>query len=178
MHIHPKLNIHQDEGLDINRVQGLTIQSCKIIYQNLQSLYNKHNYAPNHILNSNEMDIQTRKQLTTRVLAKRSSEQVYNTIPKSREWLYFNYIVNAVRTTFPRFYIFKGEKIWNDYLQLCKPRTYMVMQSKTWMTTFLFKEFFYFFKRSIPSGIFLLNRHLFIFNGHGSHVTLEAIEQA
>jgi hypothetical protein len=40
----------------------------------------------------------------------------------------------------------------------------------------LFKEFFFFFfKRSIPNGISLTNRHLFILDGHGSHVTFEAI---
>jgi hypothetical protein len=35
-----------------------------------------------------------------------------------------------------------------------------------------------FFKRSVPSGISLSNRHFLIIDGHGSHVTLEAIEQA
>jgi len=45
------------------------------------------------------------------------------------------------------------------------------------MTTSLFKEFLSFFKRFILSGISLTNRHLFILDGHGSHVTLEAIEQ-
>jgi len=33
-------------------------------------------------------------------------------------------------------------------------------------------------KRSIPNGISLTNRHMFILDGHASHVTLEAIEQA
>ncbi len=51
------------------------------------------------------------------------------------------------------------------------------MQSKAWMITFLFKEFLSFFKRFIPSGICITNRHLFILDGHGSHVTLEVIEQ-
>jgi hypothetical protein len=46
------------------------------------------------------------------------------------------------------------------------------------MTTFLVKEFLYFFKRSIPSEISITNMHLLILDGHGSHVTLEAIEQA
>jgi hypothetical protein len=54
----------------------------------------------------------------------------------------------------------------------------MAMQSKAWMTTFLFKEFLFFFKRSIPSGITLTNRHFLILDGHGSHVTFETIEQA
>jgi hypothetical protein len=46
------------------------------------------------------------------------------------------------------------------------------------MTTFVFKDFLSFFKRSIPSDIFLTNKHMLIFDGHGSHITLEAIEQA
>ncbi len=52
------------------------------------------------------------------------------------------------------------------------------MQTKPFMTALLFKELFSFFKRSIPNGISLINKHLFIFDGHGSHVTLEEIEQA
>ncbi len=46
------------------------------------------------------------------------------------------------------------------------------------MTNFLFKELLSFFKRLVPSGISLINRHLFILDGHGSHVTLKAIEHA
>jgi hypothetical protein len=54
----------------------------------------------------------------------------------------------------------------------------MAMQSKAWMNTFLFKEFLSFLKRFIPSGISITNKHLLILDGHGSHVILEAIEQA
>jgi hypothetical protein len=46
------------------------------------------------------------------------------------------------------------------------------------MTSFLFKEFLSFFKRSIPSGISPSNRHLLALNGHGSHVSLKAIKHA
>jgi hypothetical protein len=52
------------------------------------------------------------------------------------------------------------------------------MQSRAWMTTFLFKEFLSFFKRFIPSGISITNKHLLILDGHQFHVTLEAIKQA
>ncbi len=103
---------------------------------------------------------------------------MYNTIPKSRELLIINCVINAARTTLPWFYIFKGKRIRSDYIQLRKPRTCMAMQSKAWMTTFIFKEFLFFFKRSILGGIFFINRHLLIFDCHGSHVTFEAIEQA
>jgi len=53
----------------------------------------------------------------------------------------------------------------------------MAMQSKAWMTTFLSKKFLSFFKKSILSGISLTNKHLLIFDRHGSHVVLEVIEQ-
>jgi hypothetical protein len=42
----------------------------------------------------------------------------------------------------------------------------------------LFQRVFFSFKKFIPSGVSLTNRHLLIINGHGNHVTLKAIEQA
>jgi hypothetical protein len=69
---------------------------------------------------------------------------VYNTIPKSREWLIINCVINAIRTSLPWFYIFRGKKIQDDYIQHYKTITYMAMQLKTWMITFLFKEFLFF----------------------------------
>ncbi len=65
-----------------------------------------------------------------------------------------------------------------DYIKLCKQGTCMVMQTKTWETNFLFKLLLFFFKRLIPSGISFVTRHLLILDGHASHVTLKAIEQA
>jgi hypothetical protein len=103
---------------------------------------------------------------------------MYNIIPKSKEWLTINFVVNAAGTTLLGFYIFRGKMICDNYIQFCKPWTCMATQSKAWMITFLFKEFSFFFKRFIPSGISITNRHLLILDGHGSHVTLEAIEQA
>jgi len=54
----------------------------------------------------------------------------------------------------------------------------MAVQTKTWMTSFFFKEFLSFFKKLVLGGISLNNHHLLALDGHGSHVTLEVIEQA
>ncbi len=126
-----------------------------------------------HIWNSNETGIQVRKQLGVKVLTKKYSHQVYNTIPKCKEWL----TINATWRLILRFYIFQGERIRDDYFKHCKFGTCMVVQTKAWIISFLLKEFLSFFKRSIPSGISPSNRHLLILDGHGSHVSLEAIEQ-
>jgi hypothetical protein len=53
----------------------------------------------------------------------------------------------------------------------------MAMQNKAWMICFLLKKSF-FFKRFVLSTMVLTNPHLLISDGHGSHVTLKAIEQA
>ncbi len=52
------------------------------------------------------------------------------------------------------------------------------MQTKAWMTSFLFKKNLSFFKELILGEIFQSNRHLLIIDGHGSHVMLETIVQA
>ncbi len=50
---------------------------------------------------------------------------MYNIIPKSKEWMTIDCVVNVEGTTLLGFNIFK-----RDYIQLYKLGTYMVMQSK------------------------------------------------
>ncbi len=58
-----------------------------------------------------------------------------------------NYLVNVAWGSLLGFYIFKSERITNDYIRHHKLGTCMEMQAKAWMMTFLFKEFLSFFKR-------------------------------
>jgi hypothetical protein len=123
-------------------------------------LYTKHNYNTNYIWNFN--GIQARRQNGAKVLAKQRSQQVYNTIPKSKEWLIINDVVKASGGFIPTFYIFKGEKLHDNHIQNCKPCSFMEMQKKAWMTSKMFKEFLSLFKRSILRGISQSNCHLLI----------------
>jgi len=56
-------------------------------------------------------------------------------------------------------------------------KTCMTMQTKVWMTSFLFKEFLSFFKDFVPGEISQINCHLLILDSHGSHVTQKALKQ-
>jgi hypothetical protein len=49
---------------------------------------------------------------------------------------------------------------------------------KVLMTSFLLREFLFFFKKIVLGGVSFNNRHLLVLDGHGNHVTLEAISQA
>ncbi len=63
-----------------------------------------------------------------------------------------NCLVNVTMGALPRFYIFKGERIKNDYIRYYKLGTHMAMETKAWRTTFLFNLFFSFFNKSIFKG--------------------------
>ncbi len=76
-----------------------------------------------------------------------------------------------------KFYIFRGKRMKEDYIRHYKPKTCMTMQSKVWMVSFFFKKFHSFFKRSIPKDILQSKLHLLVLDGHGAHLTLEAIKQ-
>jgi hypothetical protein len=99
-------------------------------------------------------------------------------MPKSQKWLMINCVVNVVGSILFGFYVFKGERLRDNYIQHYKPRTCMAMQIKTWMTSFFFKKFLSFFKDYVPNGISQTTCHLLVLDGHKSHVTLEALEQA
>jgi hypothetical protein len=55
------------------------------------------------------MGIQIREQSSVYLLTKQSSHQLYNTIPKSQEWLTMNCVINATNTS--GFYILKDENL-------------------------------------------------------------------
>jgi hypothetical protein len=103
--------------------------------------------------NSNETCFQVVQQVGAKVLAKRELHIIYNTIFKYWECLIVHYVVNAARLVLPGFYIFKKEKMRDDYIKYCKARSCMVMQRNAWMTSFLFKEFLSFFKKNVLNGI-------------------------
>jgi hypothetical protein len=77
----------------------------------LENLYTQHKYASGHIWNLDKTGIEVGHQSSVRFLAKRGLQDVYNTIPKSQEWLTTNFVINVVGATLPAFYIFKGSKM-------------------------------------------------------------------
>ncbi len=67
----------------------------------------------------------------------------------------------------------------DDYIKLCKQGTCMAMQTKAWMTNFLFKKLLSFFKRSKPRWHFCCQYIFAHFRWTPKfHVTLQAIKQA
>jgi hypothetical protein len=138
----PNVVIRQAERFEMCKTQSLTAACCSKLYTNLASLYNLHQYPFDHIWNNNETCVQACKQAGPWVLARRRSNAVYSTIPKSQEWLIINCVVNVTNGSLLSFYFFKGEWLINNYINLCKPGTCMVMQKKAWMIFFCLRNFY------------------------------------
>jgi hypothetical protein len=64
-------------------------------------------------------------------LAKKKSNVIYSTIPKYQEWLTVNCAINAIGGVLFSFYIFRGERLRDDYVRFCKPDICMAMQKRT-----------------------------------------------
>jgi hypothetical protein len=61
-------------------------------------------------------------------LARRTCNANYNIIPKFWEWLTINNEINATKGVLLGFYIFRGEKLRDDYIRLSKLGICMAMQ--------------------------------------------------
>ncbi len=72
-------NICYAKGLEVCRIQGLIVNTCKTFYIYLQTLYNQHSYAPDHVWNSYEIGIQVPRHTGIKALVKRRSNVVSST---------------------------------------------------------------------------------------------------
>jgi hypothetical protein len=100
---------------------------------------------------------------------------VYNTIPKSWECLIKNCVVDETNG-FLFYHSISSERLCDDYNQNLQTIDCMAMKKNYWMTSFLFKEFIYIFKRFVLGDNFQTNHRVLILDGHCSHVILKALQ--
>jgi hypothetical protein len=76
------------------------------------------------------------------MLAKKGSQQVYNTIPNFREWLTTNYPINVIGGFLSIHFTFLELKELKMTTSKIVNQKHAWQCRKKWMTCFLFKEFF------------------------------------
>jgi hypothetical protein len=165
----------------VNRAKNLCPQNVASLFGNLSFLYAAHSYPADHIWNCDEAGAQAgRNGGGTLAFAKKGSKSVHSIIPDQREWLSVLSCVNARGGSIPNFYIFKGKRMRRNYIAHCEASATMAMQTKAWMTGFLFSSWIAHFVKALESrgGISPTNRHLLILDGHNSHVTLDVVYKA
>lgn len=85
-------------------------------------------------------------------------------LPKSREWITILSCVNAIGSSIPRFYLFKGKTQLKNYIHNYEPGACMATHPHAWMTKELFLNWLCHFVAFVPYG-------------HGSHMGLQTIEE-
>ena len=176
---HPNLTLRNSEGLEFSRTRGLCPENERSFYNNLKQLYSKENYPPERIWNSDETGAQVGRNGGGRVWAQKGSRSVHKVLPNEREWITNLTCVNAAGDHIPGFYIFRGKRLRSNYVLHCEDGATMAMQTKAWMTATLFSHWISHVIRCLQSkgGISQGRRHLLIFDGHNSHVTLEVVHK-
>ena len=114
------------------------------------------------------------------VIARTGAKRVQSIVPNQREWLSVLVCLNVASTAIPSFYIFRGKRFRQNYIQHYETGATMAMQPRAWMTSYLFSAWISHFVASIQRSIRIspTQRHLFVLDGHNSHVTLEVARAA
>jgi hypothetical protein len=127
---HPELTLQVAQALEIARAKGLCKDNVKSFYDNLETLYSLHKYSPDQIWNCNESGAQARKNGESIVIARTSARRVHSIVPDQREWLSVLVCLNAAGSPIPSFYIFRGKRFGQNYIQRCEPGATMAMQPR------------------------------------------------
>lgn len=175
---HPTLTFRMSESLDRSKAINLRLEVVKLFHDNVQSMWNQHEYPAENIWNADEIGVMAGRDKGMRVLARKGSKVVYGIAPDSREWLTILCCVNAVGGVLPGYYIFKGKKAKQNYLLECENGAVMSMQGKAWMIGQLFEAWLEHFKSSVPTPLSPTERHLLIVDGHGSHTRVQLVQKA
>ena len=83
------------------------------------------------------------------VIAKVDERRVHTIVSTNREWLSILVCKNAAGFAIPSFYIFRGKRFGQNYIQHCEDGATMAMQPQARMTTYLFSAWISHFIASI-----------------------------
>ena len=179
-HRHPELTLRVSQALETARARGLCAANIQSFYENLQSLLTLHEYGADRIWNCDESGAQAGRNGGGVVIARKGARHVHSIVPDQRDWLSVLVCINADGFSIPSFYVFRGTRFRQNYIEKCEPGATMAMQPRAWMTTYLFSAWLSHFIESVKGmgGISTERRHLLILDGHNSHCTLEVVREA
>jgi hypothetical protein len=177
---HPQLVLRIAQGLECNIARNLNERAVATFYRKFKDLYDKHRYEPSNIWNADESGCQAGRNGGARVLAKVGTRNVHQVMPNEQEHVIVLTCINGDGEYIPNLYIFKGKQRKDEYVSLCKVGAVYAMQDKAWMIGYIFFKWLDHFLRHLHfrGGISQINRHLFILDRYGSHVTLDMIKKA
>ena len=146
-------------------------------YDNLNELCSLYIYPPDRVWNCDKTGTQAGRSNGGIVITCRGARHVHTIVPNQREWFLILVCINTVGFAIPSFYVFKGKRFCQNYIERCKGGATISMQPHVWMIAYLFNAWISPFIECVQStgGISIDNRHLLILDGHSRHVTLDVV---
>lgn len=112
------------------------------------------------------------------VLAQRGVTNVHTVTLDKRKHLSVLSCINVAGKCIPNFYIFMGKQMTMNYVHKYEVGVCMSMQLKTWMTTFIFNMWLFYYAKCIQNvggNLSPSKHHLSILDGHNLHVTIDVV---
>jgi hypothetical protein len=105
---------------------------------------------------------------------------VQSLVPDQRERLSVLICINGVGLSIPSFYIFRGKRFKQNYIECCEPGATIAMQPRAWMTLYLFLAWTSYLIKSVRrfDVISTKQRHLLILDSHNFHISLDVVHEA
>jgi len=125
---HPELTLGASQAPETARARGLCKENVKNFYDILEMLYPRDNSPPDKIWNCDESGVQAGKNGSGVVIARMGAHRVHSTVPDQRECLSVLVYINVAGFSIPSFFIFRGKRFGQNYIQHCEASETMAMQ--------------------------------------------------
>ena len=171
--------MRRPEGLDVQRARSLSKEACERFYKFLGEIYSAGGYPPSQIWNADETRLSaTQKNGSMKVIGVKGSRNVMSITSSNSQWMTIMVCSNALDYSIPNLYIFTGVRVREDYEGDCEQGAKMAMQENGWITEEILLGWLDHFRESVLGGVSQEFKHLFLVDGHKTHMTLAVVTKA
>lgn len=177
MHRHPELSLRTPDQISANRSKGFCAKNVDKFFDNLSQVLDDGEYEPRQIWNMDETACPTVPNKPVKVVAKKGARRVgQKTSAERGSNVTMALAINASGQSIPPFYIFPKKNMQRMFLDNASPGSDGFASESGWMTSIAFRNFMNHFV--LHSHASKENPTLLVFDGHSSHLSVEALDIA
>jgi len=175
---HPEISIRTPEATSAARARGFNKVSVGKFFDLLETVFDKHHFAPNNIYNVDETGMTTVQGKGSKILALKGRRQVGCLTSAERGQLVTMVACMSVTGAFvPPLFIFPRVRMKQELMDGAPPGSVSACHPSGWMQLEIFSTWFDHFVKF--SGATLSNPVLLILDGHATHVrNIDVINKA